>query len=403
MTILCGFTKLFHIKSIFLVSPYLSIFFRVPELSRILKVFSIVLIINSFGSVQRAILTKDMKFKKLSLINIISLALQISVSFTLAFSGFGVWSIIFGLVVFSLTQNILYWFLNTWRPTIKFDKQSFRDLFSFGAGILGTSLVGQLSSNIDVVIIGRMLGTSVLGLYNFSLRITSIISSQINAMTASVLFPAYSEIQKNTEKIKSSYILITKQVSIVSMPMMLGLIIVSPEFVKVVLSDKWLEAIPIIRLLAVNGLMNAIGGGLWGSVLKAQGYSGKVFFLTVIRVFALGIFVIIGSFNGVIGIAAAVAIYGIIFRFVYQHIVNRIINLSMMDYLKAIYPSSICTSGMVIILMLAKFLAYRTNIISLHFLLIGIIILGICVYFVLLRLIYRSELNNMLNIIKLAK
>ena len=390
----------FSILVMYVTSPYLSSFFQNSELSNILRVFSSVFVIGSLSSVQEAILIRNMQFKQLSMVNLIAALTHTSVAVSLAFGGYGVWSIIWGMVISRVVRTSLYWVLSSWKPIFTFDKKRFRELFSFGISILGTSLVGRLSQNLDVMIIGRLLGASSLGIYSFSFRIASMIPDQLNGILTKVLFPAYSEIQDNVEKIRESYLHITKQLSIVSMPLMSGLIILAPEFVRGVLTEKWLETIPVIRLLAIFGLMNAIGGGLWGTVLKAQGYPGKVFYLTIVRVFALGSFVIAGSYAGMVGVAAAVALYGLIFRFVYQHIVNRIIGISMIDYLKALHPGALCTIGMVLVLVLVKFVAYRVNIIPNLALMVSMIMLGTCVYIASLRLICQPEFDDMLSIIK---
>lgn len=391
---------IFFTLVMYVISPYLSRFFRNADLFNILRVFSVVFIVDSFGSVQRSILTRNMRFKQLSMVDIIATILYASIAVGLALGGYGVWSIVLGMLASRVVRNSLYWVFSSWKPSLIFDKQSFRELFSFGVSVLGTGLVGQLSQKLDVMFIGRLLGASSLGVYSLSLRISQIVPGQLNTILTRVLFPAYSEIQDDVEKIKRSYLHVIKQLSIVSMPLMFGLIIVAPELVRGLLTDKWLEAIPIIRILAVFGLTNAIGGGLWGTVLKAQGHPDKVFYLTIVRVVALGLFVVAGSYGGMIGVAIAVTLYGLIFRFVYQHIVNRIIGLSMIDYLEALGPGTLCTIGTAIVLLPAKFIADRVNVITDLVLVVCIAVLGACLYIVSLRFIYRSEYDNMLSTIK---
>lgn len=391
---------IFSALVLFNISLYLSNFFRNKDLSTILKVYSIVLIIGSFGTVQRSILTKKMQFKQLSVIEIISTIIFGCVAISLAIAGYGVWSIICGLVISNIISNLLYWIFSSWKPSIKFEIKSFQDLFSFGISILGTGLVNQLSNQLDVMIVGRLLGSSILGIYSLSYRLALFIPGQTNGILIKVLFPAFAEIQDNTEKFNKSYIQIIKQLSIVTMPMMFGLIIITPEFVKGILTDKWSETIPIIRLLAIYGLTTAIGGGLWGTVLKSKGHPDKQFYLTIVRIVALALFIGVGSYAGIIGVAVAVALYGWTFRFIYQHIVNRIIGISMVDYLKALYPGTICTIVMVLVLVLIKFVAYRVHTIPDIALIMSMIIFGACSYIIFMRLAYQPEFNYMSNLIK---
>jgi PST family polysaccharide transporter len=374
-------------------------FLNMPGLSIYLQVFSIIFIINAFGSVQESILIRKLMFKKISLIKIISSILNSATTIILAVLGFRLWSIVIGTIVFSLSSSVLFWFTGEWKPsTFKFEKDKFWELFSFGSGVFLNRVIGRIS-NLDTIIIGKLLGDYSLGIYSYSYQISSTVPQTLVGTISSVLFPALSNVQENRQQVKYIYFKAIKYLSIVGVPATIGFIFVVPEFVTIFLTEKWNDSILIMQILALFFMTNVIGGGLWGSTLYALGKSYEALKLTIIRLLGLGIFVLVGIYlYGFLGAVIGLTTYGYVFRFLYQHIINKMMHATMLEYFKCLFPSIICVLFMSIVLII--YIVMFLSTMSIYFNFCFMITLGIISYSTFLKLIFQTEFNQLLEIIR---
>lgn len=381
-------------------SVSLARFFQKEAMGPMLQFFSVVLIIRAFISVQMAICDRNMDFKKITLISVFALIIGTICKLVLAVKGIGAWSIIYGEFLNQIVLVITLWSFSTWRPSLQLvNKKSFSELFAFGSNIMLSNFIGSLSGKIDVMMIGKLVSSSQLGIYSMAFNISAIFPQQINAVVQRVMFPSFSRMQADNDLLGNAYCKLTKYLSIIGTPALVGMMMVAPEFVNLVLSPQWANAIPILQILCLYAITNVMGGVLWSQVLKAKGYANMVLWMTVIRLIALMAFIYVGSCWGLIGIALSLTAYGWIFRFVYQHIVNKVIDLSMRQYIISLIPSIVCT-----LIMLVSILPLRWIdsfiIIPDTTLLIAMIFTGIIVYYGSARMVFRSDHDEILQALR---
>ena len=132
---------------LYISSPLISEFYRLPLLSDVLKVMGTVLVINAFSVVQTNILQKKFEFKKLATINIIANIAASILAIVLALRGFGVWSLVFRYLSCSLVISIILWITTKWKPMLTFKFKSFRTLGKFGGMVLLANLVETIYTN----------------------------------------------------------------------------------------------------------------------------------------------------------------------------------------------------------------------------------------------------------------
>lgn len=186
-------------------------------------------------------------------------------------------------------------------------RSSLVDVGGFGSRVLGANLFFTVSRNADNLLVGRFLGPAALGVYALAYNIMLVPLSRLSTPVQDVLFPALSRTQDDLERTRSMVVRVTRCVAALSMPAMLGLIVVAPDFVVVVLGERWSEAIPVIRILAVVGLAQSITS-LNPRIITAQGHARRLFwFAAAAAAIYLAAFVI-GLRWGVVGVATAYAI-----------------------------------------------------------------------------------------------
>ena len=140
--------SVFFCLLLWLTAPLIAAFYKIPLLVSITRVISLTLVINSFRAVQETILNIEMKFRLRSVITIVCVVVIGVVGLWMAKNGYGVWALVVQSIVGNILRTILMWILVDWRPRWIFSRKSFREMFSFGSKMLGSSLLDTLYSNI---------------------------------------------------------------------------------------------------------------------------------------------------------------------------------------------------------------------------------------------------------------
>jgi O-antigen/teichoic acid export membrane protein len=256
---------------IYISSPLVSIFFREPEAVTIIRVFGISVIIAGIRNVGVIYFQKELDFKKQYIYELSIILGNIVVAIPAAFIMKNVWALVLGGIGGSLTRFIMSYTLHPYRPRFCIDINKFKDLFMFGKWILGSSVLAFLIFQGDDLFLGKMFGAEALGLYQMSYMISNLPNTDISQVISNVTFPAYSMMQDNITKLKEAYLKVLQIITFIAIPLSGTIYILSYEFVELLLTDKWLPIVPIIKILVLAGLMNTL---IFAAepVLNATGY-----------------------------------------------------------------------------------------------------------------------------------
>jgi O-antigen/teichoic acid export membrane protein len=178
----------------------------------------------------------------------------------LAVAGFGVWSLVIGYLAFEATQTALYWVLVPWRPSPRRRSRAIlRQLIRYGRFAGGTNVLAVVSNTIDNIVIGRLLGTSQVGLYSVSFRLADFPNSVIGHIVGRTMFSAYSTLQDDIAAFRHAYLRNVERVALLALPVSVGLIVAAEPIVLALVGDQWRPAIPALRILAIYGLIKSFG------------------------------------------------------------------------------------------------------------------------------------------------
>lgn len=254
----------------FFMAPTIAHFFDEPRADLVVKVMGLTFFLQSLGQTSAALLRRDLQFKELQIIAITSYFLSyLLVGLTLAYLGFGVWSLVFAQLIQVSLSSALYCYLKTVAWRISFDLSD-PSIITFGSNVMLSNFLSWVTSNVDNFIVGRVFGVSALGAYS---RGFSLISMPINAITSSlqgVVFAAGSRRQNNNVAIKKLYLAVTA-VSAYVCSLMAAFFFAAPgTIVEALFGPEWLltsEVLPPLALaIAVNANLAMIG-----PVLMAKG------------------------------------------------------------------------------------------------------------------------------------
>ncbi len=360
------------------IAPIIALFFHKEIITAIITVLSIKFIIDSFGIVHDALLRKELLFKRVAFIEICETLSFGLVSIGLAINGRGVWSLVYGYIFSSLLRVILLWIICPWRPGKSLSLGGLNMLINFAKNMFGFKATNYLASNLDRVVIGRLLGSIALGYYSMAYNISNFARDKISGIVNRVAFPAFSKIQDNREQLSRAYLKIITHVSLITFPLLLGLILLCPEFVRVVFTDKWSAMVAPLQYLCVAGMISSITTFV-GLIFLATGHAEIDFRFSLISLFALMAAIGIGARLGILGIAIGICFYSLLMNIIGYKFSAQLIEIDLFSYIKAILPAITCS--MIMLLVFKLFLLIRIGIILSDIsVLISFSLLGVCTY-----------------------
>jgi teichuronic acid exporter len=237
------------------VAPWIAVFYNQPILTPLTRALSLTIVINSFGLIQSTILTKQIDFKTLTKVSLIAGVLSGIIGISLATAGFGVWSLVVQQISRAFFGTVYVWSLNIWRPALIFSIKSLREMFGFGSRILASGLINRTFDNIYLLVIGRLFSAADLGFFTRAKVMQELPSQTLSWMVGRVTFPVFSTIQDDPARLKRGLKKALTFLVLVNFPMMIGLAVIARPLVLVLLTEKWVECIPYLRLLCLSGML----------------------------------------------------------------------------------------------------------------------------------------------------
>ncbi len=236
---------------LFFAAPYIAVFYKEPLLTSLLRVESLIVVIGALSSVQRALVTRELKFKK-SFMASLSGAVAHGISgIVFALLGFGPWALVYSTIINNVVSGLVFWCKVDWKPRFEFSFASFGNVFSFSIKMLFSSLLDTVFNNIRSIIIGRQYSSADLAYYNRGYQFPTLVMTQVDGAITTVLFSSLSKYQSDWEKGLQVLRRAMKTSIYVCTPLMAGLCAVADPMVRILLTDKWEDSIPYVRLVAI--------------------------------------------------------------------------------------------------------------------------------------------------------
>jgi O-antigen/teichoic acid export membrane protein len=300
------------------------------------------------------------------------------VGISLALLGFGPWAIIGQQLAITMVSTALLWAFASWRPRFVFNFASLRSFAGYSGNVLGTRILFFANRNADNLLIGKFVGSAALGIYSVAYNVMLVPFSQIASPIQEVLFPALSRMQHDAARMAKSWLRANRVVAAISIPSLVGMMVVAPDFVQVVLGDKWHEAAPVIQILAWVGLLQSVQR-LNSSVLQARNRTGPLFRYSIVVLAASLIAFVVGLRWGIVGIAVGYAISSTIVEPYYTWLTTQALEISLLTFLRSLRGILEATIAMAAVLIPTRMLLLDHSIQALPRLLI-LMILGAAVY-----------------------
>ncbi|MHA6964802.1 lipopolysaccharide biosynthesis protein [Zobellella denitrificans] len=325
-----------------LISPLVATIYNEPRLTLVMMAMSLTFLIGGLSVQHDALLRRQMRFKALSVIDILSMAAGIIAGIAAALAGLQYWALVLTPNVTFLTKTIMRWLSICWVPSMISRGSGVRPLLSFGANLTGANFIGYMASNLTPFAVGFIGGAQSLGLFNRANMLTSIPSSQMLPPVMNVVQPTLARVANDPERLRNTITSIMGKLVMGTMFVTLVMAVLADWIVQLFLGSGWDGAVPIFRMLAVFSLVEPIAGFLAVS-LVAIGNAKALLRWKAITLSILIVSIGIGSIWGAVGIVAAYALSGVFIRLPgFLFYASRYLPITFGEFIKVLIPSVVC-------------------------------------------------------------
>ncbi|MDW7657236.1 MAG: lipopolysaccharide biosynthesis protein [Bacillota bacterium] len=241
---------------LFLAAPWIARFYDEPQLILLVRVVALGLFCAAFTSVQQALVARRHLFRKLFISSLTAIVLSGLAGVAAAFAGLGVWALVIQQLTNQVLAAILLGLSLRWYPHRQCSLTRIRPLFAFGWKLMLSSLIDTLYTDIRSLIIGKLYAPAMLGYYNRGMQFPKLIVLNINGTIQSVMLPTLSAQQDDLTRVRTLVRRSVTTSSFLLFPTMVGLAVVAEPAIRILLTDKWLPAVPFLQIYcAVYALM----------------------------------------------------------------------------------------------------------------------------------------------------
>ncbi len=329
---------------VYLLSPLFAGFFKNPAALPVIKVMALSLVFSGLTNVGIVFFQKELEFGKQFIYQLSGLIADLGTSITLAFILKNAWALVWGKLAGNFVLLLMSYVVHPYRPGFCLKKKEVKELFAFGKWVTGSSIALFLLNQGDDILVGRVLGTVSLGLYQMAYRLSNLPATEITHTISTVSFPAYAKVYKEKEILTKYFFTIFTHTLLFAIPLAGGIITFAPDFVKYFMGEKWYGIIASMQILAVWGGIRAIGASC-GSLFLACGRPDIITKLTFFKLCVLvSIIYPLTVKLGIEGTSLAVVLTAFVSNPVTSYIaVKYFLQGKIMEYIKPIFLFTIIT------------------------------------------------------------
>lgn len=287
-------------------SPLVAAFYKKPELVVVTLVLSSKFLISSLGTQAGAMLVRQMQFGRKAFATISGSVVTLAVAVTMAIQGYSYWSLVWGNVIGGVCTTLLLFILSPFRPSLPSRGSGVREMVKFGANVTAFNFVNYFHRNLDNILIGRVWGTEILGLYSRAYGLLLLPINSIRAPINAVAFSALSKLQGDPDAFRNYYLRTTSLLALLSMPLTSFLFVCSRPVIELALGSAWLGVTPIFSVLAIASFIQP-ASGFAGSLLLSLGRGRRFLACGAFNAGFFAVAFLIGVQWGAIGVAISYA------------------------------------------------------------------------------------------------
>jgi len=376
-------------------------FLDTPKALPVIRVLSLSLLLRGCQNIGIIYFSKNLEFHKQFFWKITAFLGNFFTSIPLAFILRNEWAIVWGVLASDAVALIFSFVLHPYRPSFRFNYRIFKTLFGYGKWLLFSSMVVFFSKQGDKIVITKLLGEATLGIYIIAWRFARIPELITNPIP-NALFPAYSKFQDDPMALKEKYIETLKILSLFSIPLVAGIIVLAEPFIVIFIGDQWISAVLPMQVLTLANGFNIITYTSF-SLFNAMGETSFNFKVNFVKLLVLTIFIgPLVSYYGVIGASLSYLLLSLAGLIVWKLEIYKLLQLVIKDLRCMVFPA-VNTAIFVMVLLYLNLTLPIDQIGSF----LGVLCLGSVLYFsvglVIEKLTKVSFIQDLFKIVRLLK
>lgn len=372
-------------------------FYGEPAVRTIIVILSFNFVFTAIGVLPRSLLARDLQFHRLAWIDGASNLSQIAATLTFAELGYRYLALVFGSLLASVVGAFLALYWHGHRLKVPRSFRAIRESVHVGWHVVVGRVAWYTYQNADFAVVGRVLGTAMLGAYTLGWEIATVPVERISALVGQVTPGVFSAVAADRPALRRYYLAVIEGLAFITFPAAAGIALTAPVLVPVALGNQWTNAILPLQLLAVYGGIRSIDT-VTPQVLIYTGYSRYSMWYTVGAAVVLPVLFLIGTRWGMVGVASVwIIAYPVVVSPIYR-LVFRILDLSPRAYLSNLWP---VVSGTV--LMIGAVLAVRAALptgTAPHTALAAEVATGMVTYAAVMWLLHRERIRAFLSLLR---
>ncbi len=384
---------------VFFSTSLISVFYKEPELNSLVPILGTNILLMAMGRQHRTIMQRQFEFKAISIIELISYGLGLISAVLLAIKDYGVYSLVYSTLFSSLVSNVLFLLKNLQKNPISFyfKLSETKSFLKIGGFTMGSTLLDFFSREIDVLIIGKLLGADSLGVYSLAKQIVLKLYSIVNPIIINVLSPLMSAMQSDNQRLKKTYLRTVNYLAYINAPVYLFIIIAAKEILSIMYGVSYVNYYLVLALMSASYFFVSIGNPV-GSLQIATGRTDLGFKWTIFRILLTIPVVFLGALISINAVALAYLLLNLLFIVPSWFMqLKPMAGITLKEILLQYYKPLLLNILFLIIIFVFKGIRF-TNIA-----LVGLIIKGlltIIIYFMLFYVFDKKLMKEIFSLIK---
>lgn len=336
-----------------LISSVVAKLYREPQLQPVVAALSFTFVITAFGSVQQALLNRELDIRSLAYQQLIAAVFGGIIGVVTALLGAGVFALVAKTLTTGLIGAIILWRAGKWRPNWRYSWGRFRELFHFGLNMVGIQIANFVRTRADDFLVGYFLGAQALGYYLVAYRLARLTLDMFTGAIGQVAISTFSRLQNETEQLRLAFIKVSRMAGLVTFPIFAGLMLLASDLIPLLSGEQWLPSVPVMQILSIAGFTLTMQF-IISYLIIALGEPNRLLKVnlagTVITVIA---FVLSARF-GILYVASAYTVVNVLMFWVYFITARRLLWFDLRQYLSLLLKPAIGSVIMAIVILLVE-------------------------------------------------
>lgn len=332
--------SIFLYGMLFLISPYISDFYNEPKLKMLIPLLGLNVVISAVGRIFKTMESKHLKFKEITIFEIIAACFSLIFSIFLAIDGYGVLALVYSVLLQYIIQNILYFIFGIRKYGLlrHFRLMETRPFLKIGIFQVGGQVVNYFNRDLDILIVGKFFGQEILGGYSLAKQLVYRPTQILNPIFTKVAGPILAKMQTDINLLKVNYLKFLNYIMTINLPVYLGLIIFAPYIVALLYGRDYGNIVGLVRILSVYMLFRAMGNPL-GSLVIASGRTDLELYWNLLTLIVLPILIVFGAYFSIEMVALCLNL-GMLLLLIpgWRFLIHKLTGATLNEYLSSLVP-----------------------------------------------------------------